>query len=93
MLDESFEQSTLSENLILHHVQLLPMHARRTFFLCLLSDTYATMDRMAAYRLGVDMILNVDDLDNVKIALLRAMKEHRGFYSAFVDELSKRGIL
>ena len=92
LLEESFEQSTLSENLILHHVQLLPMHARRTFFLCLLSVVYPTMDRMTAYRLGVDMTLNVRDLDNVKIVLPKAMKEHRSFYTVFVDELEKRGL-
>lgn len=92
LLDETFEQNTLSENLILHHVQLLPMHARRTFFLCLLSGTHPTMDRMTAYRLGVDMILNVRDLDNAKIVLPRAMKEHRSFYAIFFDELSKKGL-
>jgi predicted Zn finger-like uncharacterized protein len=93
LLEESFEQINPHENLVLHHVQLLPMHARRTFFLCLLSAALPTMDRMTAYRMGVDMILNMRDFDNVKIILPRAMKEHRTFYSVFADEMNRKGFL
>jgi len=93
VLEESFEQVNPRENLVLHHVQLLPMHARRIFFLCLLSAELPTMDRMTAYRMGVDMILNLRDFENVKIIIPRAMKEHRNFYSVFADEMSRKGYL
>lgn len=81
------------QNLLLRHLQLLPMHTRREFFLCLLSDELQTLDRMAAFRTGVNMILNVEDLDKFKILFARALKEHRVFYRMFQDELTRKGQL
>lgn len=93
ILDEAFEKSEVANNLVLYHVQLLPMHVRRGFFLCLLTDTLPTMDRVTAYRIGVDMTLNMKDLENVKLILAKAMKEHKNFYAVFTDELSRKGHL
>ncbi|MBP8646509.1 MAG: zinc-ribbon domain-containing protein [Syntrophobacteraceae bacterium] len=80
-----------SGNPLLHHIQLLPMHLRRQFFLCLLSEGLPTMDRLAAFRLGVDLVLNVKDFDKAKILLVRSMKDHAAFYKVFRDELGRRG--
>jgi predicted Zn finger-like uncharacterized protein len=91
VLDESFEAAKLEDNLVLHHIQLLPMHARRQFFLCLLSHTLPSLDQMHAFRLGVDLILNVADLDKLKIILVRALKEQKSFYKIFLGELEKKG--
>lgn len=93
ILDESFERAGSVENLVLHHVQLLPMPTRRTFFLCLVSEARPSMDRMAAFQMGVDLILNMRDLENLKLILPRAMKEHRNFYAVFTDELNRKGVL
>lgn len=93
LLDESFAGSDASDNPLLHHIQLLPMHVRREFFMCLLSETLPSLDRMVAFRMGVDMILNVQDLDKTKIILLREMKDHGIFYKVFVEELMKKGKL
>jgi predicted Zn finger-like uncharacterized protein len=91
VLEETYGDGSSIENAVLQHFQLLPMHTRRHLFLCLLSEKHATLDRMAAFRLGVDMILNVGDMDKAKILFVRAIKDHKHFYKVFSDELEKRG--
>ena len=87
-LEENFDSA--ASNLVLHHVQLLPMHVRRQFFLCLLSETKPTLDAMLAFRLGVNLVLNLRDIDKAKIILARSMKEYRNFYGAFTAELARK---
>lgn len=91
MLEETHGGAQLEDNPVLHHFQLLPMPARREFFLCLLSPTLATLDRMSAFRLGVDLILNERDVDKAKILMMRAMKDQRYFYKTFSEEMEKKG--
>jgi hypothetical protein len=88
VLEENFD--TAASNLVLHHVQLLPMHVRRRFFLCLLSETMPTLDAMIAFRLGANLILNLRDIDKAKIILARSMKEFRSFYGVFTTELARK---
>ena len=90
VLDENFNSEKESENLVLHHIQLLPMHQRRQFYLCLLSRGKTTMDAKLAFRIGVNLILNVKDLDKAKVLFARLIKEHRNFYALFNSELSKK---
>jgi predicted Zn finger-like uncharacterized protein len=91
VLDEEFDVKNSAGNVVLQHVQFLPMHLRRQFFLCLLSETMPTLDAMAGFRSGVNMVLNARDLDKSKIILARAMKEHRVFYNLFGMELTRKG--
>jgi len=91
VLDEVYGGAKASENAVLQHFQLLPMHSRRHLFLCLLSEQLPTLERMIAFKYGVDMILNVRDMDKAKVLFVRAMKDHRHFYKVFADELEKRG--
>ncbi len=93
MLDDGSEGGRQTENLILHHIQLLPMHVRRQFYLCLVSDSQQTMDKLSAFRMGVDMLLNMKDLDKAKILLIRSMKDHRSFYRVYTEELGRKGQL
>jgi hypothetical protein len=93
VLEESFDAGNGSQNLLLRHLQLLPMHTRRELFLCLLSENMPTLDHMTAFRNGVNMTLNTRDLDKIKILIARALKEHRVFYKTFRDELARKGQL
>jgi hypothetical protein len=60
-------------------------------FLCLLSRKLASFDQMTAFRMGVNLILNVQDLEKAKIILTRAVKEHESFYRLYIEELGKKG--
>ncbi|MFZ2444883.1 MAG: zinc-ribbon domain-containing protein [Syntrophobacteraceae bacterium] len=90
VLEENFDSAKATDNLVLHHVQLLPMHVRRQFYLCLLSEALPTLDAMMAFRMGVNLILNVADLEKAKIILARTMKEYKTFYGFFNSELNRK---
>lgn len=90
VLEENFNAGQDSTNLVLHHVQLLPMHQRRQFFLCLLSPDKPSMDENLAFRTGVNLILNLQDLEKAKVILARQLKQYRNFYSLFNAELAKK---
>lgn len=91
VLEENFNSGNGSDNLVLHHMQVIPMHLRRQFYLCILSPDRPTLDAKLAFRMGVNLILNVNDLEKAKVLFARAMKEHRNFYGLFNAELSKKG--
>jgi len=90
VLEENFNSARDSENLVLHHVQVLPMHMRRQFYLCLLSAEKPTLDGKLAFRMGVNLILNVQDLEKAKVLFARAVKEYRSFYGLFNAELARK---
>jgi predicted Zn finger-like uncharacterized protein len=93
VFEEGSDAGNGDQDLLLHHLQLLPMHTRREFFLCLLTEELPTLDHMSAFRKGVNMILNIRDLDKAKILLARVLKEHHIFYKTFRDELTRKGQL
>ena len=92
LLDENFDSTPQSGNLVLQHIQFLPMPLRRQFFLCLISQTLPTLDATISFKLGVNLVLNARDLDKAKIILARSMKEHRTFYNLYSIELAKKGL-
>jgi len=80
-------------NVLLQEMSLLPIHLRRRFFVCLISRTLATSDFMAAYRIGLNLIINEADLNRAKIILNEAVKVHFSLYQMFMHELEKKGQL
>jgi predicted Zn finger-like uncharacterized protein len=90
VLEEDFDSANIAENLVLHHMQLLPMHLRRQSFLCLLSETLPTLDTTLAFRLGVNLTMNLQDIEKAKLILARALKEHKNFYTFFNAELNRK---
>jgi len=90
VLEENYNSDKESENLVLHHVQVLPMHLRRQFYLCLLSQDKPTLDAKLAFRMGANLILNVEDLEKAKVLFARAMKEYKNFYGLFNSELAAK---
>lgn len=92
ILEENFDAANAADNLVLHHIQLLPMHVRRQFFLCLVSEVHPTLDAMLAFRMGVNLIVNVRDLEKTKLILARSMKEYKTFYNFFNSELNRKQV-
>jgi hypothetical protein len=91
VLEEGYGGTDLSTNPVLLCLQRLPMPVRRKSFLCLLSEQTPTLDHMAAFRVGVNLILNGADVEKMPLLLDRLIKDHEAFYAAFIDELTKRG--
>ena len=90
VLDEGYGGTDWSKNPVLLYLQRLPMPVRRRSFLCFLSDQAPTLDHMAAFRFGANMVLNFQDVEKMRVILERAIKDHEAFYAVFNDELAKR---
>ena len=91
MLDEIDGRDDSRENPVLRHLQHLPMPLRRMSFVCLLSGKKSSFDRRAAFCAGVELIVNSQDLEKMRLILNRMIEEHQAFYGVFNDELDKRG--
>ena len=90
ILEENFDSANSAENLVLHHMQLLPMHLRRQSFLCLLSETLPSLDTTLAFRLGVNLTMNLQDVEKAKLILARSLKEYKNFYTFYNAELNRK---
>jgi len=91
VLDERYGLGESAQNPILAFMQSLPMGARRKTFLCLLSAKTPTLDPMAAFRTGANLIINLRDIEKVGSILNRTLKDHRTFYAVLNDELARKG--
>lgn len=69
----------------------LPMHVRRQFLLCLVSEALPTLDRLSAFSKGADLVINVNELDRGKILLNRTLQERTALYAVFKEELENKG--
>ncbi|MCX7821929.1 MAG: DUF4388 domain-containing protein [Syntrophobacterales bacterium] len=88
ILDEFLGKTERREhNALLLYVQKLPMSIRRKFFLCLLSNSLKTRDQWAAFRLGVDVIINKDSLDLTGEVIYYTLSHKKRTYEPFMDEL------
>lgn len=79
------------EDPVLRYLQRLPMPLRRAFLLCLLCDETSTLNYMAAFRAGANLIVNVQDVEKLQSILSHMLKQHQTSYAKFDDELRSRG--
>lgn len=91
MLHGSCGGKNSSENPVLLYLEHLPMALRRASFLCFLSEEVSTLDYMAAFRIGANLIVNAQDVKKLRAILNHMLKDHVASYAIFNDELRKRG--
>ena len=92
MLDEEFCGETSENNTILRYLQPMPMSARRSIFLMLISNQIRTLDNLLAFSKSVNAVINVNDVPKVKLVLERAIADHRRFYKVYIDLIKTIGI-
>jgi predicted Zn finger-like uncharacterized protein len=91
VLSEHFEGIPWAQSPILHYLNRLPMHTRRKSFLVLLGSEFSTMDRMTAFGLSADLVVNPKDMNEVAGILKAALWNHENFYGAFTETLNELG--
>ncbi len=91
ILSERFENVGWDESPILHYLNRLPMHTRRQSFLVLMGREFSTMDRMAAFGLSADLVVNPGHINEIAGILKAALWNHENFYGAFTEILSELG--
>jgi CheY-like chemotaxis protein len=92
MLDEEFCGESADNNTILRYLQPMPMSTRRNIFLMLISNQIKTLDNLLAFAKSVNAVINVSDVQKVKLVLERAMADHRRFYKVYKDLVQVIGI-
>lgn len=90
IMDEGFQEKKEDGESVFHYISSMAMPMRRTFVLCLISEKLRTLDHLTAFRLGLDVILNVQDLEKTRMILERAANDHKKQYRAFMDELESK---
>ena len=85
VLSEHFESVGWEQSPILHYLNRLPMHTRRKIFLVLLGREFSTMDRMTAFGLSADLVVNPGDANEIAGILKAALWNHENFYGGFTE--------
>ena len=91
VLSEHFEDVPWAQSPVLHYLNRLPIHTRRKSFLVLLGSEFSTMDRMTAFGLSADLVVNPRDMNEFPGILKAALWNRENFYGAFTEILNELG--
>jgi CheY-like chemotaxis protein len=91
VLNELFDTADPQANGVLQYLENMAMTTRRRFFVALVSDTYRTMDNMAAFNRSVNIVINRKSIDNAGEIIKQGMADNKAFYHVFQETLQKMG--
>jgi len=91
ILSDRFDGVPWAQSPVLHYLNRLPMHTRRKSFLVLLGSEFVTMDRMTAFGLSANLVVNPKDMNEFSGILKAALWNHENFYGAFTETLNELG--
>ncbi|MBI5186615.1 MAG: zinc-ribbon domain-containing protein [Nitrospinae bacterium] len=91
IINENFDDFSLKENPVLLHIQPMPMVERRFVFVVLLGKSFKSMDKMAAFTLSVNLVVNIKDMGNIAGLLKQSIQENERFYKIFREALVAGG--
>jgi hypothetical protein len=93
MVADDFSDEAASEKheLINLYLTNTPMAVRRKTFVTLISNRFRTMDKLAACNQGVNLIINIADIDNFLLMITNSLNENEWFYSTFMETLKSHG--
>uniref|UniRef100_A0A7C4EKZ8 Response regulatory domain-containing protein n=1 Tax=Thermodesulfovibrio aggregans TaxID=86166 RepID=A0A7C4EKZ8_9BACT len=74
---------------LINEISSLPMYRRRDIILILINSSIPTMDRLSAFALGVNAIINIKDLNNFPAFFKRTYNEYQKNYKIFRELLVK----
>jgi len=83
MLQETFAGTTLRTNTVLSYLAALPMPQRRNSFICLIGETFKTLDAMQAFAHSVHVVVNPSDLVNLTAILKKGLAEFEMNYRVY----------
>jgi predicted Zn finger-like uncharacterized protein len=91
ILSDGFNGKGLEGNPIINYLNHLSMSVRRRIFLVLLSGRFKTMDNMMAFAMSANLVVNPEDLPNMRLILKKGTSENEKFYKVFMDEIREVG--
>ena len=90
VVNENFEGAGQG-NGVLVYLENLSMHTRRNIFVVLISDTYRTMDNMAAFNRSVNLVINQKNIADLGTIIKGGIADNAAFYHVFKETLKKMG--
>jgi len=91
ILNEEFAGCDPSDNEILKYIQLMSMDTRREMFFALIGKEFRTYDYMTAFSKSTNIVINANDLPDIKKVLTNALEENEKFYKVLKETLSAVG--
>jgi hypothetical protein len=83
IIQETFAGSSLWSNAVLNFIAPLPMAQRRHSFVCLIGDSFKTLDAMQAFAQSVHVVVNPVDVDNLAPILKKSLSEFEAQYRTY----------
>lgn len=91
VLDEEFNGATPHDHALLRAIQWMPMTLRRYMFVALLGREGKTFDNMMAFAQSVNVVVNVNDLPQLRGILQKGLADNEQFYRVFRQVLQEAG--
>ena len=90
-VQEDFAGSTLKSNAVINYLAPLPMPQRRNSFICLIGDSFKTLDAMQAFTQSVNVVVNPSDLPNLTAILKKGLSEFEMMYRIYRITVDAQG--
>src|SRR3954469_1780034 len=91
VIHENFAGSILQTNAVMQHLAPLPMNQRRGSFICLIGDSFNTLDAMQAFAQSVHVVINPSDLPNLTAILKKGLAEFEMAYRVYRISMDSQG--
>jgi len=91
VIHENFAGSILQTNAVIQYLAPLPMSLRRNSFVCLIGDSFNTLDAMQAFAQSVHVVVNPLDLPNLTAILKKGLAEFEMTYRVYRITVDSQG--
>jgi DNA-binding response OmpR family regulator len=91
VLQDCFAGSSLRSNGLLAFLATLPMAQRRHSFVCLIGESFKTLDAMQAFAHSVHVVVNPFDLPNLTPILRKSIADFELLYKVYKDAVESQG--
>jgi len=88
VIQENFAGSSLRSNALLSYLATLPMAHRRHSFVCLVGQSFKTLDAMQAFGHSVHVVVNPTDLPNLTAILRKSSAEFELLYKVYKNSVT-----
>jgi hypothetical protein len=83
IVQEDLAGKPLEMNEVINYLNMLPMAQRRNTFVCLLGESFRTLDAIQAFTMSVHVVVNPSDLPNLTAILKKSLVEFDRTYRVY----------
>lgn len=91
VVQETFAGSSLRAHAVMNYLAQLPMTQRRNSFVCLIGESFKTLDAMQAFAQSVHVVVNPSDLPNLTAILKKGLSEFELMYRIYRIVIDAQG--